>query len=242
MNKLLIFTGAGISAPSGVKTYRDPDGVWSKNDVKRFCNITHYKTKAEYGSEERRKIFEFYNHCKSEVVSASPNFVHMKIAEWQKTYGQDRVKVVTMNVDNLLERAGVQDVVHVHGDMTSMQCLAFGHVWHIGNDSYDPEVRCPECQSRAVKPNVVFFGEYAPEYMKMNQIFKPGNRTQDDIVVYMGSSGEVLAPQVVVQTHKGHTCLVNKDPVEGPFKNRYIGDFADTLEKFDTEIIRQKMQ
>ncbi|WP_284070137.1 Sir2 family NAD-dependent protein deacetylase, partial [Escherichia coli] len=100
---------------------------------------------------------------------------------------------LTQNVDNLFERAGCTNTVHLHGFITQMRCIACGHIWDIGMTSWNPEEQtCPNpaknCQSRkGVKPNVVCFHEDAPLYAIRNKVFK--ELTEDDVLVVIGTSG-----------------------------------------------------
>lgn len=158
MNKLLIFAGAGISAESGLKTFRDDGGIWTQYNINEVCSFYRFKQNKN-DIEYRKKIFDFYNERKKEVLKVSPNIAHVKIAELQDKYGYDNVIVVTANIDNLFEKAGVKNVIHVHGDIEHMHCVACQYKWK--SLEYNHEERCPKCKSRLTKPHVIFFGERA---------------------------------------------------------------------------------
>jgi NAD-dependent deacetylase len=130
---------------------------------------------------------------KREIRKAQPNAAHFRIAEWQEQFG-GRVKIVTSNIDDLFEKAGCTDVVHIHGETEHMKCAACDHKWFIGEDEFNSQDLCPNCGSELTKPNVVFFGEGAPEYQTMARVFDPKRRSADDHLFYVGSSMQVVGP------------------------------------------------
>lgn len=165
-NKIAIFTGAGISAESGVPTFRDNDGLWTKYDVNEVCNIkTFHKNKKE--------VFEFFNGLKREMLTKDiqPNEAHYAIAELQEYYSHEKVTVFTSNVDMLLEEAGCSNVVHVHGDIEHSYCMKCGHTFLINDKDFDQP--CPNCDNglEFVKPGVTFFYENAPRYQDLTDDF-----------------------------------------------------------------------
>jgi NAD-dependent deacetylase len=244
--RIIIFAGAGISAESGLATFRETGGLWTQFDVDEVCNYHVFK-KAKLDEEKRKHIFDFYNLIKAHILKAQPNNAHKVIASWQEKYGSDRVKIITANIDDLFEKAGAKDVLHVHGEIYNMHCAACSHTWNIGNESFDYQQRCPQCSSRLTKPNVVFFGEMAPNYLIMNQICNMKRRQPNDIILYIGSSMSVIPPERIVQERNepntGITVLVNKDSNEQDFwfKNRYYGLATEQIKCVNDEIINQLM-
>ncbi len=195
MNKIVIFAGAGISEESGLSTFRCQDGLWENYDVSKICDLPQFFEDRMAGNQQARQdVFDFYNMRKLNIQNAKPNLAHLKIAEWQQTFGADRVQIVTSNIDDLFEKAGCVNVVHVHGDTNSMKCLECDEEWHIGDDPFDSQESCPGCGSDFTKPNVVFFGENAPEYVTMGSIYQSGNRNAGDLFFYVGSSMNVIHP------------------------------------------------
>lgn len=246
MNRLLIFTGAGISAESGLSTFRDSEGLWTKYDIDEVCNYINFR-KYKEDAEKRSNMFQFYNLVKASILKAEPNAAHYQVAKWQKQYGKDRVIIMTANIDNLFEKAGCEEVTHVHGDIFNMQCAACQHVWYIGEAAYE-DVRCPKCNSRLTKPHIVFFYENAPEYEKMSYHFNPKRRQADDILLYVGSSMSVIHPTSLFGQGKnaqlGKKVLVNKDHGESDylFQEKYYGLATQMLLKVDEDIIQKKMK
>jgi NAD-dependent deacetylase len=207
MNKILIFTGAGLSAESGISTFRDNvDGLWTKYNPDIVADMRNFK-------RHRSTVFKFYNERRTELPTLSPNAAHEGIAKLQKLYGKDNVKIFTQNIDDFLERAGCEDVVHVHGKFTEMHCMACGLTWEIGHTHFAEDKACPNCDAvEDVKPGVIFFYEDAPEYPNMYKTFRDSRK---DIILVIGTSGEVVPLHKITgnrySTNKSFSILNNKD-------------------------------
>lgn len=229
MGRLILLTGAGLSAESGIRTFRDSNGLWEQHDVATVANIRTWK-------QHRPEMHAFYNGRRSQVAAAEPNAAHRKIAEWAARY---QTTVITQNVDDLLERAGCADVLHVHGKLTEMHCTACSHVWPIGYQEWPLDGRCarPRCKSvRGVKPNVVFFGEKAPNYRPMWQTLEA--LAPDDVLVVIGTSGGVIRIDPLVEKHRGRAILNNLGPEPAINESLYSDVFHEpatqAVEKIDT--------
>lgn len=211
MKKIVFFTGAGISAESGIKTFRDSGGLWEEYKVDEICNINNWKA-------NKNKVFEFYQKRREQLSVVEPNLIHKKIAEIQKEFSLINVEVIiiTQNIDNLLERAGCENVLHVHGDLNSLQCLDCDHSWNV------EEIKksfCHKCnKSDNVKPNVVFFGQdNALNYHLMKNELNDLNH--DDTLVVMGTLGNVVPIERYASVHSGFSILNNLE------SSPYIRDF-----------------
>jgi NAD-dependent deacetylase len=184
MRKLIVLSGSGISADSGLDTFRTSGdrSLWEQYDADHVCNFDRWE---EYFD----LVHEFYSRRREQLAEVAPNPAHFLAADWQQRFGAD---LITQNVDDLFERAGAEDVLHVHGSLTSMRCLECGAQWDIGYHAFDPAVdRCPNCQGvHGVKPNVVFFHEPAPLYGEMWR--RLAALTRDDVLAVIGTSGNVL--------------------------------------------------
>lgn len=183
MGRLIVFSGAGLSAESGLATFRAEDGLWANYSIEQVCNFLTWKANYE-------AVHKFYNMRRAKVGAAEPNSAHRWIATWQQRYD---VTILTQNIDDLLERAGCADVIHLHGRVQEMLCTACGYVWNIGYRAWGGEDRCMNfrCNSReGVKPNVVSFNEGAPQYRHFRSSFAA--LQTEDVVLVTGTSGNVI--------------------------------------------------
>ena len=142
MAKLIVLTGAGLSVESGVRTFRDNNGLWENHSIEQVCNGATWRANFDL-------VHQFYNDRRAQLSTVEPNPAHRAIARWQSRY---ETILLTQNVDDLLERAGCHDVVHLNGFLPEMQCVDCGHVWNIGYVEWQKSVNCPQCPSvRAVR-------------------------------------------------------------------------------------------
>jgi NAD-dependent deacetylase len=182
MAKVVILSGAGLSAESGIKTFRDSDGLWEEYDVAVVCN---------YDSLEKNEslTLEFYDKRRKELANKKPNKAHVKYAKLKKKYPND-IAIITQNVDDLFEKAGLdkKDIIHLHGFLPEVRCRGCSKIYNIGYKSiYDfNNGFCPNCGDK-LRPNIVFFGEMAPLYEHLNK------EIQDcEFLVVVGTSGNVI--------------------------------------------------
>lgn len=232
---LYVFSGAGISAESGISTFRDSNGLWENHKIEEICNINTWK-------KNREKVFDFYNQRRVQLAEVKPNKIHLKLAELEK---EIEVIHLTQNVDDLLERAGCSKVIHLHGELTKMMCTCCATTnqtdlnlnefttWEVGYNSINSEeIRCPNCNSnKGVKPYIVFFGEFAPNYHLKKRIFR--DIKQNDMVLVLGTNGNVIPIYRDLQFVYGLKILNNLE------KNEYIGEdiFDRVFYKPGTEAI-----
>lgn len=181
--KVVFFTGAGVSAESGISTFRDSNGLWEDNKIEEVCNINTWE-------DNKEKVFRFYSERRKQLSEVEPNKIHKTIASLQKKYGVKKVQVITQNVDDLFERAGCEKVIHLHGFLPEMKCLSCRKPFNIGYKESSLEDICPICEESNLKPNIVFFGENAPEYHWLNKALR--DITDFDILVVMGTLGNVV--------------------------------------------------
>lgn len=234
--KVVFFSGAGLSAESGVPTFRDKGGLWEQYDINKVCNYPTWKNHFHL-------VHEFYSKRRMELSLVEPNLAHYLIAKMQEKYGKDMTSIVTQNVDDLLERAGCTDVIHVHGELTKLRCLNCNSIWDIGYVAYDGS-SCPKCSSKKlVKPAVVFFSEPAPMYRNMYDIFK--SLTEDDIVVILGTSGNVVSVDQLLSGFKGLKILNNLEESTEITASKFHSVFyesAITAMPKIVEIIEKKLE
>jgi len=232
--RLIIFSGAGLSAESGLRTFRGENGLWEGIPIRTVCHIETWEDNFE-------TVHDFYDARRVACAQAEPNQAHRTIAAWQQAW-PDRTILLTQNIDRLLERAGCTDVVHLHGDARLLQCVACGHEWEIGKAAYDRQ-GCPACRRMdSVKPGVVFFGENAPRYHDLYEIASD-LRAQDTAVV-IGTSGVVL-PADRLFTRAAYSILVNLEPGtdmnERAFTERRYGPATQQLPGLG-ETLRKRME
>ena len=191
MAKVVILSGAGISAESGISTFRDSGGLWDEYDVAVICN---------YDSLEKNEelTIEFYDKRRADLEDKEPNRAHKVLAQLKEEYGDD-IAIITQNVDNMFEKAGMnsEDVLHLHGFMTEVRCRNFSceRTFDIGYKKLHEfnDGLCPECSSK-LRPNIVFFGEQAPMYEHLNR-----HLNDCQLFIVIGTSGEVIGVNTIAQ-------------------------------------------
>lgn len=172
MKRIVVFTGAGVSADSGLSTFRDSDGLWENYKIEEICT-------PEALSRDREKVISFYDHIRKGVMEAKPNAGHIAIAKLEQYYD---VKVITQNIDNLHERAGSSDVTHLHGEIMKLRSsydeLATVPIegWKQPRDARHPD-------GSLLRPYIVFFGEGVPMFQEAVDIMQTA-----DIVIIVGTS------------------------------------------------------
>jgi NAD-dependent deacetylase len=220
--KIVVFTGAGISAPSGISTFRDVDGLWENHKIDDVANYLTWR-------QNFQTIHDFYNQRRQDIKTKNPNPAHFVIKEIQETF--DDVIVYTQNIDDLFEKADV-DVIHLHGFINQMKCVACGNVWDFHDDFDAGYDTCPKCGSKkGVKPNVVFFHENAPNYPSFYKTIN--SLTKDDVFIIIGTSGVVIDVDSLTFDNDAYKILVNlkhEDVINNDYFNEvYFGDAVDVM-------------
>lgn len=174
---IVILTGAGISAESGLGTFRDVGGLWSRYDWRDLATPEGYARDPGF-------VLEFYNWRRGTVRKAEPNAAHTALARLQRDWA-GTVTLVTQNVDDLHERAGSPDVIHMHGTHLTALCAACDHRWPAPEvmRSADP---CPACATTRIRPDVVWFGETPYHLDRIRTALETC-----DLFVSVGTSGTV---------------------------------------------------
>lgn len=184
MKKLVVFTGAGISQESGIKTFRDSGGLWEDYNIADVCSPEAWKKDPEL-------VLEFYNKRRKQALEAKPNRGHEIIAELEKHF---EVQIITQNIDDLHERAGSTNVLHLHGEITKARSIGTEKVYTIGNKSIFLNNLCND--GHQLRPHIVWFGEDVPNMLIAEDIVKTA-----DIFLIIGSSLNVYpAAGLVYQT------------------------------------------
>ncbi len=187
MAKIVIFSGAGISAESGISTFRDSGGLWEQYDIKDICSASCLDWNYD-------QTIEFYDKRRLDIKDKVPNKAHIQIAKLKEKY-QDNVAVITQNVDDLFEKAGCNDVLHLHGFLTQIRCMECNYLEDIGYSKLkDKWENCPMCKEK-LRPDIVFFGEQAPKYEDMYQ-----KLFNCEFLVIIGTSGNVINPDMLLNS------------------------------------------
>lgn len=172
MKRLVVFTGAGVSADSGIATFRDSDGLWANYRIEEVCT-------PEALARDRAKVVEFYNLRRRETLSKEPNAAHRAIAELEKHFD---VEVVTQNVDNLHERAGSTRVTHLHGELTKLRSTANPDLIY-PIEGWEQKLDARAEDGSYLRPHIVFFGEAVPMFDRATRIVEKAN-----VLVVVGTS------------------------------------------------------
>lgn len=184
---IVVLTGAGISAESGIKTFRDSNGLWEGHNVEEVATPEGFL-------RNPKLVHEFYNLRRQQLINeAQANDAHRALAEFERTFKGD-FTLVTQNVDNLHEQAGSQNVLHMHGELLKVRCLECGAV-HEWSDSLSTETISPCCNAKGrMRPDIVWFGEIP---MYMGSIERALEKC--DLFISIGTSGQVYPAAGFVQ-------------------------------------------
>lgn len=181
MKNIVVLTGSGVSAESGIATFRDLDGVWAKYDYREVATPEGF-------AANPARVHEFYNQRRRGVQEVSPNAAHVALAELEEGLAakSGRLTLITQNVDDLHERGGVKSILHMHGELLKAECAACGDVREWRSD-LSTMTECAACKrSGAMRPHVVWFGEM-PRFMDD----AADAITSADLFVSIGTSGSV---------------------------------------------------
>lgn len=170
--KLVVFTGAGISAESGIKTFRDSGGLWEEYDINEVATPQAWE-------KNKALVLEFYNNRRKQVLEAKPNDAHYALVELEKKYD---VHIITQNIDDLHERAGSKKVLHLHGEITKSRSTSNPSlVYDIKGSELKLGDKCEK--GSQLRPHIVWFGEMVPE-MDMAYVIAE----QADVFMVVGTS------------------------------------------------------
>jgi len=211
MEKIVILTGAGISAESGLGTFRDEGGLWAQHRIEDVATPEGFARDPEL-------VHRFYNARRSQARAAKSNPAHVALARLQTRF-KGEVVLVTQNVDGLHEAGGARDVMHMHGTLDGALCAACDHRWR-APDEMSPSTPCPACAAPAARPDVVWFGEMPYE---MDLIFH--HLSGANLFAAIGTSGNVYPAAGFVQEAAAagaHTVELNLEP------SATVSDFAET--------------
>ena len=223
MKKITVLTGAGVSAESGVCTFRDSDGLWENHKVEDVASIEGWYRNPQL-------VLDFYNARRKQLPQVRPNAAHLAIADLEKDY---KVTVITQNVDNLHERAGSTKIIHLHGELTKVRpenCCndrdGFSEetVFDIGSDEINLGDMAPN--GAQLRPHIVWFGEAVP---KIEAAIDAVEAT--DILLIVGTSLQVYTAAGLYRYAKMDTPIYIIDPKDVPARDSRITHIKEVATK-----------
>jgi NAD-dependent deacetylase len=232
--KIVILTGAGLSAESGLSTFRDKDGIWAKVDYREVATPEGYRRNPAL-------VLDFYNQRRRQNAGVKPNAAHEALAKLERDYPGD-ILIVTQNIDPLHEMAGSAKLIHMHGEILKALCSACGdrHVW--GESDIHMESVCPACGGAgALRPDVVWFGEMP---YRMEEIFRA--LAACDLFLSIGTSGTVYPAAAFVREARqagARAMELNLEPSESAsfFHERIHGRATEIVPLFVEKLLRDAL-
>ena len=229
IRNIVILTGAGISAESGLRTFRADDGLWEDHRVEDVASPLGFR-------RDPGLVQRFYDARRENVMAAEPNAAHRALGRLDSAWNGELL-IVTQNIDDLHERAGARRVLHMHGEALSAWCLACDarHRW---TDTLLDEPPCPACGAAALRPDIVWFGEMP---YQMDRIFAALARA--DLFVSIGTSGAVYPAAGFVQQARSagaRTLELNLERSQGSrwFDETRLGPASEVVPAWVEEMLR----
>ncbi len=221
--KLVVLTGAGVSAESGITTFRDSNGLWENHRVEEVASIEGWYMNPAL-------VLDFYNQRRAQLADVRPNTAHLAIASLEKDWD---VTVVTQNVDNLHERAGSTRIIHLHGELTKvrpencyneMDNFSTESVFDIGFDSIEIGDKAPN--GAQLRPHIVWFGEAVPMIGQAMDAVEHA-----DVILIVGTSLQVYPAAGLYRYAKADTPIYIIDPKELSVRDSRLIHIKDVATK-----------
>jgi len=226
MQRIVILTGAGVSAESGLGTFRDKGGLWDRYDLSEVATPEGF-------AKNPALVHDFYNARRDNALQAVPNAAHVALARLQAAHGG--VTLITQNIDDLHERGGSRDVIHMHGQIMRALCAACGGRWDAPR-VMEPVDACPACDTAATRPDIVWFGEFPYHMERIAEAL-----ADCDLFVAIGTSGEVHPAAGFVEEAAGfgaETLEINLEPsAPGRFDRVITGPAARVVPRWVAEVL-----
>lgn len=231
---IVVLTGAGISAESGIETFRAADGLWANHPVEEVATPEGFAANPQL-------VYQFYNQRRRQLLSpeVGPNAAHSALAKFEHEFEGDFL-LVTQNVDNLHERAGSRNLLHMHGELLKMRCLNSRLVYEIAED-FDFDTECKCCRSPGnLRPHIVWFGEMPFHMHQINMALEAC-----DLFIAIGTSGNVYPASGFYQTAKigkAHTVELNLESTGSRFDQHDYGPATERVPAFLETILQMQNQ
>ena len=202
--KVVILTGAGISAESGLKTFRDDDGLWENHAIEDVATPYAWE-------RDPNLVWRFYQARRNQLLEVEPNPAHQALVRLEEFLGENFL-LVTQNVDDLHSRAGSKNLIHMHGELRILRCEMCHKTFDLMEEKHLTEqyVSCPSCDSERLRPHIVWFHEMP---LKMAEIYAAVEEC--DVFITIGTSGHVYPAAGLIDVAKqaGATCIgINLEP------------------------------
>jgi NAD-dependent deacetylase len=224
---IVVLTGAGISAESGLRTFRDADGLWENHRVEDVATPEAFR-------RDPALVHRFYNERRRSLATVQPNAAHLALARLERQW-EGGFLLVTQNVDDLHDRAGSKRLLPMHGELLQGRCLACGRVQAWPEDM-DQESRCPACGRGPLRPHIVWFGELP---LEMERIYEALEACE--LFVAIGTSGHVYPAAGFVEAvgPDTRTLELNLEPslVASAFQEVRNGKATELVPAFVDELL-----
>tara|TARA_A100001037_G_scaffold303885_1_gene339060 strand:+ start:305 stop:979 length:675 start_codon:yes stop_codon:yes gene_type:complete len=201
MKNIVVFTGAGISAESGLGTFRDSNGLWEKYRIEEVATPEAFIKNPEL-------VLEFYNIRRRELLQASPNAAHFSLNKLKEKFN---LSIITQNIDDLHERSGSENVLHLHGHLREAKSVIDNKIYPIKGTEIDIGDLCDK--GGQLRPNVVWFGEPVPNMEKAIKITKNAS-----ILIIIGTSLQVYPAASLIDYADNAERIINIDPNSLPYR------------------------
>ena len=229
---IVFLTGAGISAESGIKTFRDQGGLWEGHRVEDVATVSAF-------TRDPNLVHTFYNKRKEQLFSGQvkPNKGHFSLAKLEKDFA-GKISIITQNVDNLHEKAGSKNILHMHGELGKIRCMKSNTIYS-AEGPVNTQSICLCCnESSHLRPHIVWFGEMPFYLLEIETLL-----SQCDLFVAVGTSGQVQPASAFVQIAKGQgafTIEVNlaSTVVSQEFDDHLLGKVTEQLPKLVEQILK----
>jgi NAD-dependent deacetylase len=210
MKHIVVLTGAGMSAESGLKTFRDADGLWEGHDVMEVASPQGFATNPEL-------VLDFYNQRRRQLLKVEPNTAHYTLAELEKDY---KVTIITQNVDDLHERSGSTNVIHLHGELLKVRSVY--NEFDVKTWMKDLNLGDLCEKGYQLRPNIVWFGEAVPSIPKAISICETA-----DVLLIIGTSLQVYPAASLMHYVQPETKIYYIDPKPAMESNSQITVIAE---------------
>lgn len=204
MKKIVILTGAGISAESGINTFRDTDGLWEGYDIMKVATPKGF-------AKNPKLVLDFYNQRRTQLLAVTPNKAHINLVRLENTFD---VKIITQNIDNLHERAGSSNVIHLHGELLKVRSSVDESL--ILNWNKDLVLGDFCSKKSQLRPHIVWFGEKVPLLNNAIKLIK-----EADILVIIGTSMQVYPAASLINYVQQNTPIYVIDPKPSVSKSSF---------------------